>query len=204
MRDELPLQRAARLHEQGQVDRLVRHAHSLVAGVRRLQPAGDLLRRPVLLELRRDQVAQDPVAGELARLRPPRPLPGTPIGLGSAVATAAAVSVELARDRRGRAAETGRDPSRRLARRDAARDLLPLLQRQHEPTPPPLAGRHAAVLTDRAVNRAGRSIERPANLTDRLASLPPLPELPTLPRRVLPPLPRHRNTSSSTTEPMLR
>ncbi len=43
--DELALQGAACLHDR--VDRLVRHPHSLVLGILTLQPAGDLVRRPV-------------------------------------------------------------------------------------------------------------------------------------------------------------
>ena len=69
--DELALQRPRAWMNKRQVDRLVRHPHSLVLGKLRSQPARDLLRRPVLPQLRRDQAAQDRVASELAALRPP-------------------------------------------------------------------------------------------------------------------------------------
>jgi hypothetical protein len=164
-----------------------------------LQPAGDLLGRPVLPELRRNETAQDRAACELAPLRPPRTLPGAPVGLGGAVAASALMPVELTCDRRGRSAQTGGNPSRRLASSNAARDLLALMKRQREAAPAPLTRSHASAQADRATNRAGRSIERPADLADRLAPPPPLPQLPTLQRRVLPPPPRQRNTSSSRT-----
>ena len=120
VREQLPLQRPARLHEQRQVDRLVRHPHSLVVGIVKLQPAGNLLRRPVLPKLLRDDAREARMAGELASLRARRPLPRATVSLGSAVAAPATMAVELARDRRRRPAETGRDSARGLASSDAA------------------------------------------------------------------------------------
>src|SRR5207247_5717021 len=84
------------------------------------------------------------------------------------------------------------NPSRRLASGNAARDLLPLLKRQRQAASAPLGGSHASTQPDRATNSSGRPLERPADLADRLASLPALPQLPTLLRRVLPPPPRQR------------
>src|SRR6266487_1749069 len=192
VRDEFLLQRPSRLDEQGQVDRLVRHPHSLVVGKLDLQPAGNLRRRPVFPQLRGDDPDQSRPAGQFAALRSPRTLPGAPIGLGGAVAAWAPMAVELTCDRRGRSAQTGGNPSRRLASSNAARDLLPLLKRQRQAASAPLGGSHASTQPDRATNSAGRPLERPADLADRLASLPALPQLPTLLRRVLPPPPRQR------------
>ncbi len=204
VREQLPLQRASRLDEQGEVDRFVRHPHSLVVGEREPQPAGDLRRRPVLPQLRRHQIAQDRIAGELASLWSPRTLPGAPIGLGGPVPASAAMAIELTGDRRRRSAEPRCDPSRRVAGRDPARDLLSFLERQRKSAPAPLARSDPAVLANRAMNGRTRPIERPSDLADRLAPLPPLPQLPALLHRVVPPRLCHRNTSSSTTEPMLR
>src|SRR6266487_2461872 len=192
VRDEFLLQRPSRLDEQGQVDRLVRHPHSLVVGKLDLQPAGNLRRRPVFPQLRGDDPAQSRPAGQFAALRSPRTLPGAPIGLGGAVTAWAPMAIELTCDRRGRSAQTGGNPSRRLASGNAARDLLPLLKRQRQAASAPLGGSDASTQPDRATNSSGRPLERPADLADRLASLPALPQLPTLLRRVLPPPPRQR------------
>jgi len=188
----VPASTPSRLDEQGQVDRLVRHPHSLVVGKLDLQPAGNLRRRPVFPQLRGDDPAQSRPAGQFAALRSPRTLPGAPIGLGGAVTAWAPMAIELTCDRRGRSAQTGGNPSRRLASGNAARDLLPLLKRQRQAASAPLGGSHASTQPDRATNSAGRPLERPADLADRLASLPALPQLPTLLRRVLPPPPRQR------------
>src|SRR6266705_1457119 len=102
------------------------------------------------------------MTGELAALRAPGALPGASVGLCGAVAAPTAVPFELARDRRGSTTETSGDRSRRLARCDAAGDLFPLLERQRELAAAPLAWRHASVLPDRAMDGAGRSVERSA------------------------------------------
>src|SRR5664279_4342829 len=72
VRHELALQRSPRLDEEGQVDRLVGHPHSLIGREAGLQPAGDLLWRPVLSQLDCHQLAQGGIAGQLAALRSPR------------------------------------------------------------------------------------------------------------------------------------
>jgi hypothetical protein len=50
MRKKVLLQNASRLDEQASVDRLMGHAGGLVIGMGTLQPACDLLRRPVYTE----------------------------------------------------------------------------------------------------------------------------------------------------------
>lgn len=136
-----------------------------------------MLRRPIFLQLRRDHLAQGGVAAELAPLGTPPAVPGAAVGFGSAITAAAAEAVELACDRRGSTAKAPSDCSSRLAGRDTARDLLPLGQHQRQPATPPLAWRDAAVFLDRAMDGAGCSVERPADLADRLATLPALPQL---------------------------
>src|SRR5439155_24254619 len=58
MRLQVLLEDAARLHEQAAIDRLVRHLVSLVPGIGVLQPAGNLLWRPVLFQPGSDQLPQ--------------------------------------------------------------------------------------------------------------------------------------------------
>src|SRR5262245_20225858 len=95
-----------------------------------------------------------------------------PVSQRRAIPITAAVARQLARDRRGRAAQPRRDPPRRVPRRHPTRDLLALRHRQRAPAAPPLPRRHTTRLTDSVADRAGRSIERPADLADRL-TLPP-------------------------------
>jgi hypothetical protein len=134
------------------------------------EPAGNLRRRPVLPQPRGDDPAQSRQAGQFAALRSPRTLPGAPVGLGSAVAVSALMAVELACDRRGRSAQTGGNPSRRLPSSNAARDLLPLPKRQRQAGSAPLGGSHASAQPDRATNGAGCPLERPADLADRVGA----------------------------------
>jgi len=54
---QLALRRTARLDEQGLVDRLVRHPAGVILRTAELLPASDLLGRPVLAELARDELA---------------------------------------------------------------------------------------------------------------------------------------------------
>src|SRR6266496_3732989 len=201
--EQLALQGAAGLDEPGQVDRLVRHPHSLVLGVVRPQPTGDLLGRPVGGQLRGHERRQGRLTRELAVLRSPATLPGSPLCLGGTVAASAAVAVELARDRRRRSSEPGRDRPRRSAGGDAARDLLPLGQCQGKPAAPPLGRRQTATLPDLRIDRPRPPIERPPDLADRLTPSPALPQLLALLGRIPPAPPRHRNTSQLDSCPML-
>ena len=54
MRHQLLLQHAAGLNKETSIDRFVRNLHALVGRELPLQPAGDLLRRPLQCELLRD------------------------------------------------------------------------------------------------------------------------------------------------------
>jgi hypothetical protein len=58
MGEQLLFQRAPGLDKQGAVDRLVRHVHRLAIRIPSFEPTGDLLRRPVLLELLCHHIAQ--------------------------------------------------------------------------------------------------------------------------------------------------
>ena len=54
MRHQLFLQHAAGLNKKTAIDRFVRYLHALVGRQLPLQPAGDLLRRPLQCELVRE------------------------------------------------------------------------------------------------------------------------------------------------------
>jgi hypothetical protein len=133
---QLLLEHAARLDEQAPVDGLVRHLHPLVLRERVAEPASDLFRRPVLLELLGDQGPQSGDRGELTPLRAPGQLPSGGIGGRRTVAGAAAVPSELAAHRGRGTPEPPGDLVRALPARHAARDLLALPQGQHPRTAP--------------------------------------------------------------------
>lgn len=64
------LQHASALHEQAQVDRLMRHLHIWILGIGPLKPARDLLWRPIGFQLLRDAGAQRRMLRESTDLRP--------------------------------------------------------------------------------------------------------------------------------------
>ena len=87
---------------------------------------GNLLQRPALGEQALHLPPQPGVPGELRHLRAPS-LPGRPLFRPSRpVSFYRAVGGDLARDRRGRPAQTPGDRPVRIPRLQAARDLLPL------------------------------------------------------------------------------
>ncbi len=108
---QLAFQRPAGLDEQGLVDRLVRHPASVILGTAELLPASDLLGRPVLAELARDELAQRWVQSELAPLRASGVIPRSPVSLSSAIPASPAMTRYLATDRRGRPAQPARNRS---------------------------------------------------------------------------------------------
>ena len=85
---QLLAQRPAGLHEQRQVDRLVRHPHLRVVGIARRQPTRDLLRRPAQLQLAlhhlrsRGHRPASPASDDAPPQRPPvsgdSPIPASP------------------------------------------------------------------------------------------------------------------------------
>src|ERR1022692_2053800 len=95
---QLAPQRTTRLHEQRQIDRLVRDPHRRIILVGPAQPPRDLLRRPPALKFLLDDPAQTRVERELRQLRATRTLPRRPLSALRAVAPATAVAVDLPRD----------------------------------------------------------------------------------------------------------
>ena len=116
-------QRAAGLHEQRQIDRLVRHAHLRIVGIRLHQPTRDLLRRPPQLELRlhhRPQPCTSPAStasGDGTAAPPPCPRPRPDSG-------AAAVRRDLATTVDGDRANRRAIARQRLTTGQTPRDLL--------------------------------------------------------------------------------
>ena len=99
---QLALRRTARLDERGLVDRLVRHPAGVILRTAELLPASDLLGRPVLAELARDELAQRWVQSEFAPRRASGVVPRSPVRLSGAISASPATRCYLATDRRGR------------------------------------------------------------------------------------------------------
>jgi hypothetical protein len=109
--DQRFFKHSASLNEQAAIDRLVRHPERLILGMGTLQPPGDLLRRPVVPELRGHDVPQVRVCGELTRLRSQGSTPGLSIRRRSAICAEATVADHFPADRGGRPTEATGDPS---------------------------------------------------------------------------------------------
>src|SRR5579862_2466997 len=104
--NQLLFQRSARLNEQAAINRFVRHAQALVFGIRSLQPAGDLLRRPVFRQFTRNNGPKLLVQGQTADLGAQSQLPGSLVGVTGAILRAPAMAGYLSAYRRGSATKT--------------------------------------------------------------------------------------------------
>src|SRR5690348_11365866 len=102
MGEQFLLQRAARLDIERAIDRLVGDVHIHIRRILAAEPARDLLRRPLKLQLRRDKATQLRLKGEATPLRTLRPPPCPRLGIDGSVAGAATVPSHLATDRRCR------------------------------------------------------------------------------------------------------
>src|SRR5258708_29072446 len=83
---ELPLQHPSGLDEQAAIDRFVRHLIIRLFRMGALEPASDLLGRPLPPQLGRYCPGQDRSATQLARLGTQGPIPGGLIGTRGAIA----------------------------------------------------------------------------------------------------------------------
>ena len=177
MRLQLLLQDASGLDEQAAIDRLVRHAICLVTGIRALQPAGNLLGRPVLLELAGDDPPQRLMHCQLAPLRTQCPVPRSPVRGRGAVVLVPTVAPQLAAHRRRGTAEIGCDRTQRHSPCQASGYLLPLRQAQHAHRTSSRRRPDPAGRLEMRKDRRRVSAERAPNQLERLASLPAIPDL---------------------------
>lgn len=133
MRKQLLLQNATGLDKQASVDRFVRHACALVIGMLTLQPARDLLRRPLAFELLRYCVTKRQPVRQLAGLRTPCTIPGRLIGQGGPVTLTPPVAPYLATDCRRRPPQLTRKCTKGQLGFKPAVNFLSLRRRQHPP-----------------------------------------------------------------------
>ena len=165
---QLLAERAAALHEQRLIDRLVRHAHLRVVGILLSQPPRDLLGRPSRLELAFDDAAEPSALGELRSFRSQRPprardQPATPdTSSGRRWCSPPGRSSKLtgpSRERSTGATNPRPDP----------RDLLSLFERQPKLRPLPRSRTSPAAS---AMNLRNDEFCRPRCLAMRLTGTP--------------------------------
>ena len=99
VRQQLLLEHTTGLDEQASVDRFVRHTCALVIRMLALQPAGDLLRRPLAFELLCYCVTELRLPRQLAGLWPPGPIPGRRFRDGRTIDASTAIATHLPTDR---------------------------------------------------------------------------------------------------------
>ena len=151
------------------------HLAGRIVGKGAHQPAGDLLRRPLLLQRVRHAFRQRRMQCQLTSLRSMRPVPCRLIRTAGAVALGAAVAPDFPADRRRRSAQRRCDRADRLAGNQRPRDVFALGQGQGPDRP---ASRRWPDTTGRREdpsNRRMMPIKQPGDLMERLAFLPPIP-----------------------------
>ena len=121
MLHQLFFQHAARLHIKTAINGLVRHAPRLGLWICPLQPACNLLGRPVQLKLSNNGRPQLVMHRQFARLWAQRLLPRELVSRCNTVATHPAVATDLAADRRCCASQRPRYCPDRLALHNASR-----------------------------------------------------------------------------------
>jgi hypothetical protein len=177
MREQLPLQHPTGLNEQAAIDRLMRHVPGRIIRIAALEPTGDLLGRPVPLELPCHRPAQARITRQLTCLRPPRHHPSPFIGACRTIASRPAVALDLAADRRRRTTQTAGNRPQRLSDRNPSGDLLSLGQRQRQPGTRPFYGADPASRPQVIEYARGRLAQDPADRLQSFALLPAIPQL---------------------------
>ena len=112
VRGQVPAQLAAGLHEQRPVDRLVAHPHTVLVRIQLRQHRGDLLRGQIRRQQPRHHQRQGP--GQLERLGPPSPAPGTDLRHPSSIGTRRPTRTARATTRRDRPERRRTAPPRDL------------------------------------------------------------------------------------------
>src|SRR6516162_6967017 len=126
MQQELLFQYAAGLHIKAAIDGLVRHLSVLSPWMRPLQPARDLLGRPILFQLRRNSLPQLVMHRQLTRLRTQRLFPCALVGGRGAVRAGPAIADNLPANGRWRSPQHDRHRPHRPARHKATGNLFAL------------------------------------------------------------------------------
>src|SRR5271167_4986821 len=94
------------------------------------------------------------MARQATRLRAQRPLPGAPISLACAVGAAAAITLDLSTDSRGRSPEALCDLPYRPTGGNATRDLFALLKPQRYRSSPPWRWSNSSIESQHPIDAA--------------------------------------------------
>jgi hypothetical protein len=97
--DQLLSQDSSSLDEQALVDRLVGQPHRRVIAVFILEPAGYLLRRPIIIQFLRHHHLKGWIDSEPTRLRATGRSPSTLISIGRSIPSSSVIPTDLAADR---------------------------------------------------------------------------------------------------------
>src|SRR4029077_241025 len=169
VRGKLFSQYSARLDEQALVDRLVRKPHTFIVAIFPCKPSGNLLRRPLQLQLLGDQAGQLRISGQVAWLWPERSIPCPLIrSVRSIAPRQRGVAGDLSADGRGRSSEASRDVADPLVSPPPPRDLLTLGESQGEPRAATLSRSHASVYPHRSQQREVAPAHRLGHRRNRL------------------------------------
>src|SRR5215470_7104062 len=127
---QLFFQYSPRLNEQGAVDGLVGHSHTLVIGMLGLQPSGNLLGRPVQNEFTRNDVMQLVVHGQQTSLRTQSPNPRLAIRIMGTIGRAPTMTRNFPAHRRGGATQQSCYLTNRRVGSASSRDVFSLSKRE--------------------------------------------------------------------------
>ena len=139
------------------------------------KPTGDLLRRPLQLQLVRHAYRQCGMQSQLTSLGPMRPVPRRLVGMACAVPFGAAVTTDLPTDRRRRPAQRRCNRADRMAGNQRPRHVFALGQAQGPDRPTPSRRPDATRLSQDPADRRVVPVKQPGDLVQRLALLPAIP-----------------------------
>src|SRR5271169_2599494 len=139
------------------------------------------------------------MARQATRLRAQRPLPGAPISLACAVGAAAAITLDLSTDSRGRSPQALCDPPYRPTGGNATRDLFALLKPQRYRSSSAWRRSDSSIESQHPIDAAlVPPLKRSRDVRHTLTAPPALPQLSLLLwREPCPCIPLHTHTSSS-------
>ena len=189
------------LHKQASIDGFVGDLHARIVGVSDLEPPRNLLRGPIDGQFRRDRLLQRRPLRQPTRLGPSRIAPGAGIGPRGPIGRLAAMTAHFSANRGPRP----RVRWRPMAANDqpaatSARQLFALAAREHPGRPVSRRRASSARSAQHFADRwmcARKGLRHPPQ---RLALLPPLPQLRLLCLR--PPVTRHERILPSLRPPV--
>jgi DNA-binding transcriptional ArsR family regulator len=141
------------------IDRFVRHLIMRLPWVGTLEPAGNLLWRPLPLQLGRYCPGQGRTASQLTQLGAQRPMPGGVIRTCSPIPIRATIAMNFTADRGRRSTQGAGDRPQRAPRTEPSGYLLPLAQTERLSGASPAGRPNATGRRDHCEHRGRRPIK---------------------------------------------